>query len=76
MRLLTTLDSYPEIMQATLTGWRCTASHTQQREAILRVATEEMEAACNEVGLQQQLQELEGLILQRGVMGAGRYVGR
>jgi len=43
----------------------------QQREAIVEVATEEMDQACNEVGLQQQLEELEALVLARGLLGAG-----
>jgi hypothetical protein len=42
----------------------------QQRDAIVEVATEEMEQACSEVGLQQQLEELEALVLQRGLLGA------
>lgn len=41
----------------------------QQREAIAEVAAVEMAAACDEVGLQQQLEELEALILQRGLLG-------
>jgi hypothetical protein len=49
------------------------AAALQQCEAILQVAASEVEAACNEVGLQQQLQELESLILQRGLMGTDRY---
>jgi hypothetical protein len=36
----------------------------------VEVATEEMEQACSEVGLQQQLEELEALVLQRGLLGA------
>lgn len=42
----------------------------QQQEAIIDVAAIEMEAACSEVGLQQQLEELEALILQRGLLGS------
>jgi hypothetical protein len=44
----------------------------QQCDKILQVACAEAEAACDEVGLQQQLQELESLILQRGLMGTDR----
>lgn len=41
----------------------------KQCEVILQVAAAEAEAACDEVGVQQQLRELESLILQRGLMG-------
>jgi hypothetical protein len=50
----------------------CPVMFLQQCEVILQVATAEVEAACDEVGLQQQLQELESLILQRGLMGTDR----
>lgn len=48
------------------------ATALQQCEVILQVAAAEAEAACDEVGVQQQLQELESLILQRGLMGTDR----
>lgn len=50
-------------------------SYAQQCESIVSEACAEMEVACAEVGLQQQLAELEGLILQRGLLGAGAAVG-
>lgn len=56
----------------------CALMHTllppQQSESVVQEACAEFEVACSEVNLQQQLEELEGLILQRGLLGTGdRY---
>jgi len=46
----------------------------QQSESVVQEACAEFEVACSEVNLQQQLEELEALILQRGLLGTGdRY---
>lgn len=39
-------------------------------------ACAELEVACSEVGLQQQLEELESLVLQRGLLGPADGAGR
>jgi hypothetical protein len=41
----------------------------QQSESVLKEACAEFEVTCSEVNLQQQLEELEALILQRGLLG-------
>lgn len=41
----------------------------QQIDSIVGEACAEMEVAASEVGLQQQLEELEALVLQRGLLG-------
>lgn len=41
----------------------------QQSESVAQEACAEFEVACSEVNLQQQLEELEALILQRGLLG-------
>lgn len=43
----------------------------QQSESVVQEACAEFEVACSEVNLQQQLEELEALILQRGLLGTG-----
>lgn len=47
----------------------------QQSESVVKEACSEFEVACSEVNLQQQLEELESLVLQRGLLGdTNRYV--
>ena len=41
----------------------------QQSESVIQEACAEFEVACSEVNLQQQLEELEALVLQRGLLG-------
>jgi hypothetical protein len=41
----------------------------QQSESVVKEACAEFEVACSEVNLQQQLEELEALVLQRGLLG-------
>jgi hypothetical protein len=43
--------------------------HLQQSESVVQEACAEFEVACSEVNLQQQLEELEALVLQRGLLG-------
>lgn len=40
----------------------------QQSESVLKEACAEFEVTCSEVNLQQQLEELESFILQRGLL--------
>jgi hypothetical protein len=49
----------------------------QQSESVVKEACSEFEVACREVNLQQQLEELESLVLQQGLLGdVNRYVVR
>jgi hypothetical protein len=43
--------------------------HLQQSESVVQEACAEFEVACSEVNLQQQLEDLEALVLQRGLLG-------
>lgn len=56
-------------MCAPLMMQRCCCSVLQQSESVMKEACAEFEVTCGEVNLQQQLEELESLILQRGLLG-------
>lgn len=43
--------------------------HLQQSESVVQEACAEFDVACSEVNLQQQLEDLEALVLQRGLLG-------
>lgn len=47
----------------------CLSACLQQSESVVKEACAEFEVACSEVNLQQQLEELEALVLQRGLLG-------
>lgn len=65
----------PIIMLSTLPYSRACVAYQQQSESVLSEAAAEFEVACGEVHLQQQLEELEALILQRGLLGSGSGEG-